>query len=81
VLGRLKASSSILAARSEMDAIAPRLREQYPLANDSLGVTTEPLVESRRWPHDATIAVAPFGSVAFVLLTACCKIQDKPIST
>ncbi len=45
VLGRLAPSATIASARAEMDAIAARLREQYPASNASFGVSTDALVD------------------------------------
>ena len=36
---------TIASARAEMDAIAARLRDQYPVTNASFGVTTDPLTD------------------------------------
>jgi hypothetical protein len=41
-LGRLAGSATIASARAEMDAIAARLRAQYPASNASFGVLTDP---------------------------------------
>jgi predicted permease len=76
VLGRVKASTSIAAARSEMDAIAARLREQYPGPNASLGVTTDPLVDRVVGPTTQRSLWLLFGSVAFVLLIACANVAS-----
>ena len=45
VLGRLAPSATIASARAEMDAIAARLRDQYPATNARFGVTTDPLTD------------------------------------
>jgi putative ABC transport system permease protein len=76
VLGRLRPSSSIPVARREMDAIATRLRDQYPDANRSLGVTTDSLVERVVGPTTQRSLWLLFGSVAFVLLIACANVAS-----
>jgi predicted permease len=76
VLGRLKPSSSIAIARSEMDAITARLREQYPSTNASLGVTTDPLVDRVVGQTTQRSLWLLFGSVAFVLLIACANVAS-----
>ena len=76
VLGRLRPSSSVAAARAEMDAISARLREQYPVANASLGVTTDPLVDRVVGPTTQRSLWLLFGSVAFVLLIACANVAS-----
>jgi predicted permease len=76
VLGRLKPTSSIAVARSEMDAISARLREQYPGPNASLGVTTDPLVDRVVGPTTQRSLWLLFGSVAFVLLIACANVAS-----
>ena len=76
VLGRLKPSATIASARSEMDAIAARLREQYPATNASFGVSTDPLVDRVIGPATERALWLLFGSVGFVLLIACANVAS-----
>ncbi len=76
VLGRLSASATMASARGEMDAIAARLRDQYPATNASFGVTTDPLVERVIGPTTERTLWLLFGSVACVLLIACANVAN-----
>ena len=64
VLGRLNSSATIESARSEMDAIAARLREQYPATNASFAVSTDPLTDKVIGPateRSLWLLSAPWG--------------------
>jgi putative ABC transport system permease protein len=76
VLGRLSAGATIESARAEMDAIAARLREQYPRSNAAFGVTTDLLVERVIGPTTERSLWLLFGSVGFVLLIACANVAN-----
>ena len=76
VMGRLSPSATIESARAEMDAIAARLRDQYPATNASLGVTTDPLIERVIAPTTERTLWLLFGSVACVLLIACANVAN-----
>jgi predicted permease len=76
VLGRLAPSATIESARAEMDAIAARLREQYPASNASFGVTTDPLTDRVIGPTTTRSLWLLFGSVGFVLLIACANVAS-----
>jgi putative ABC transport system permease protein len=75
VLGRLKPSATIESARNEMDAIAARLRGQYP-ANEGLGVLTDPLVDRVIGRTTERSLWLLFGSVGCVLLIACANVAS-----
>jgi putative ABC transport system permease protein len=76
VLGRLAPSASIATARAELDAIAARLREQYPDTNAALGVTTDPLTDKVIGRTTERSLWLLFGSVGFVLLIACANVAN-----
>ena len=76
VLGRLTAGATMESARGEMDAIAARLRDEYPASNASFGVTTDPLVERVIGPTTERTLWLLFGSVACVLLIACANVAN-----
>jgi predicted permease len=75
VFGRLKPGVSLAQARSEMDAIARRLEQQYADVNSGHGVNVFPLHE------EVTSRVRPallvlMGAVGLVLLIACANIAN-----
>jgi putative ABC transport system permease protein len=76
VLGRLAPTATFAAARAEMDAIAARLREQYPASNASFGVTTDPLTDRVIGTTTERSLWLLFGSVGFVLLIACANVAN-----
>ena len=76
VLGRLRPTASIASARAEMDAIAARLRDQYPATNASFGVTTDPLTDRVIGQTTERSLWLLFGSVGFVLLIACANVTN-----
>jgi predicted permease len=76
VLGRLKPGATIESARTEMDAIAARLRTEYPATNASFGVTTDLLVDRVIGPTTQRSLWLLFGSVGFVLLIACANVAN-----
>jgi putative ABC transport system permease protein len=76
VLGRLRPSATIVSARTEMDAIAARLRTQYPATNAAFGVTTDSLTDRVIGPTTERSLWLLFGSVGFVLLIACANVAS-----
>src|SRR5262249_24705748 len=76
VLGRLAPDATLESARAEMDAIAARLREQYPQTNTGMGVMKDPLVEKVISPTTQRSLWLLFGSVGFVLLIACANVTN-----
>ena len=75
-LGRLRPTASIASARAEMDAIAARLRDQYPASNASFGVSTDPLTDRVIGQTTERSLWLLFGSVGFVLLIACANVTN-----
>ncbi len=76
VLGRLRDGATIESARAEMDAIAARLRTEYPATNGSFGATTDALVDRVVGPTTQRSLWLLFGSVGFVLLIACANVAN-----
>ena len=76
VLGRLRPSATIASARAEMDAIAARLRDQYPASNAAFGVMTDPLTDRVIGQTTTRSLWLLFGSVGFVLLIACANVAN-----
>jgi putative ABC transport system permease protein len=76
VLGRLRPSATITSARAEMDAIAARLRDQYPASNAAFGVMTDPLTDRVIGQTTTRSLWLLFGSVGFVLLIACANVAN-----
>jgi putative ABC transport system permease protein len=75
VFARLKPGVSLERARTEMNAIALRLEQQYPADNKDVGVAVIPL-------HDDMVSnVRPvllvlFAAVAFLLLIGCANVAN-----
>ena len=80
VLGRLAPGATIASARSEMDAIAARLRDQYPQTNASFGVLTDPLTDRVIGSTTARALWLLTGSVGFVLLIACANVANLALA-
>jgi predicted permease len=76
VLGRLAPAATMASARAEMDAIAARLRTEYPATNGALGVTTDPLVDRVIGATTRRSLWLLLGSVGFVLLIACVNVAN-----
>ena len=76
VLGRMRPSATITSARAEMDAIAARLRDQYPASNAAFGVMTDPLTDRVIGQTTTRSLWLLFGSVGFVLLIACANVAN-----
>jgi putative ABC transport system permease protein len=80
VVGRLKPGVTIEQARTDLDAIAARLAQDYPATNSNIGVVIDPLHE-RVVGRDLTRALMVLlGAVAFVLLIACANVANLLLS-
>ncbi|HZT28323.1 MAG TPA: ABC transporter permease [Bryobacteraceae bacterium] len=75
VLGRLGPNSNREQARSEMEGIAARLAQAYPLENARCGVMLRPLREVFSGDVRPAILVL-LGAVVFVLLIACANVSN-----
>jgi len=70
---RLRSGVSLEQARSEMNALALSLAEDFPATNRDWGIRLEPLKETLN--AGAAEQLIPFqGAVAFVLLIACANV-------
>ena len=74
-IGRLKQGVTVAQAASEMNAIAGRLEQQYPVTNTQMGVGVGPFKE---WiVSDTRLPLVVFlVAVAFVLLIACANVAN-----
>ena len=80
VVARLKPGVTVEQARTDLDAIAARLAQDYPATNSNIGVVIDPLHE-RVVGRDLTRAlVVLLGAVAFVLLIACANVANLLLS-
>lgn len=80
VLARLAEGVNLEAARSEMSAIAARVRREYgPEDNDAADVIVRPLREERAGSAGSTLALL-LGAAGFVLLIACANIASAQLA-
>ncbi len=74
-LARMKPGVSLEQARSQLETIANRLRQQYPETNTGFSVTVTPLRE-RVMGHVRRAVLVLLGAVDFVLLIACVNVAN-----
>jgi len=74
-LGRLKPGVSLASAKTQMEAIARRIEQQYPKINDGITVRVMPLRESLAGDSKAQLLLL-LGAVAMVLLIACVNVAN-----
>jgi putative ABC transport system permease protein len=75
LVGRLKPSIDLPAARAELDAVAARLGEQFPDSHGNLASFARPLREFYHTPPVQLIATM-MGAVVFVLLVAYANLAN-----
>jgi putative ABC transport system permease protein len=75
VTARLKADVSIEHARSELNAIAARLANQYPSSNTGIGVTARSFLDDYVGDFRYALRVI-FAAVGFMLLIACANVAN-----
>ncbi|HSE34210.1 MAG TPA: ABC transporter permease [Pyrinomonadaceae bacterium] len=75
VTARLKPDVSIERARSELNAIAGRLANQYPSSNTGIGVTTRSFLDDYVGDFRYALRVI-FAAVGFMLLIACANVAN-----
>jgi predicted permease len=74
VIGRLQDAITIAQARSDLQQLAARLRNDYPTTNKETDATVIPFADRFGNPNNAVVLTALFGAVAFVLLIACANL-------
>ena len=74
-IGRLKDGVSLDQARAEMDTIAARLEQQFPVSNNNQGVRVDPLLDSMVGASRPVVMLLA-GAVIVVLLVACANVAN-----
>jgi putative ABC transport system permease protein len=74
--GRLTDTATSTAAQSELNIIARRLAQAYPVMNDGQAVRVQTFTEFFVGPDAATMYTALLAAVGFVLLIACANIAN-----
>ncbi len=74
-ISRLKPGVSVAQARAEMEAVAARVRDQYPKDDPGMGATVMPMGEFGMKTLRMTL-VALLAAVGFVLLIACVNVAN-----
>jgi putative ABC transport system permease protein len=75
VMGRIKPGLTLAQAQSELDVIARRLQQQYPLHDKDRGLRLMPLTTALLGDERSTLPML-LGAVGFVLLIACANIAN-----
>ena len=79
VVGRLAEGVALPSAQSEVDAVAAALREEYPGANDGVGITLEPLHETLVGDVRTPMLVL-LGAAWLVLLIAVVNVANLQLA-
>ena len=74
-IGRLKDGVTLEQGRAEMDTIAARLEQQYPVSNINQGVRVDPLLDSMVGGSRPVVMLLA-GAVIVVLLVACANVAN-----
>ena len=78
-VARLKSGVTLKQARAEMDAIAARLEQQYPLPNQTIRVRIDPMLDT--YVGDAKRALwTLLGVVGLVLLIVCANVANLSLA-
>lgn len=75
VVGRLRPGATLAGARAELDAVAARLRQQYPTENKDLGVAIISL-RDQIGQRSKLLVIALFGASLCILLLACANLAS-----
>ncbi|HEY6350349.1 MAG TPA: ABC transporter permease [Candidatus Angelobacter sp.] len=75
VIGRMSPDAGWQQARAEIEGIAARLAQEYPLSNNQFGVSLKPLRDAFVGDMRPAILVL-FGAVMFVLLIASANVAN-----
>src|SRR4051794_1841376 len=75
VIARMKSGIAFQQAKAEMDTIAARLSQQYPVENPHIGTVVVPLHEEIVGNMKPALLIL-LGAVAFVLLIACANVAN-----
>jgi putative ABC transport system permease protein len=79
VVAKLKPGVSVARARGDMDAIARRLEQQYPLSNVDHTITVDPYYE-QIVQNIRPALLTLMGAVAFVLLIGCANLANMMLA-
>ena len=75
VVARLRAGTTLEAARAELSAVASRLEQQYPDTNKEQGVAIIPL-RDQIGQRSKLLVIALFGASLCILLLACANLAS-----
>jgi putative ABC transport system permease protein len=79
VMGRLKTTASLTQAQSELDVIAKRLQQQYPLDNQDRDFRLQPISAALLGDQRLGLRMM-LAAVGFLLLIACANIANLQLA-
>ena len=79
VFARLRDDTTLSAARAEMNVLASRQQQRYPIDDKDRGFTLVPLTDALLGDQRVTL-YAILGAVGFVLLIACANIANLQLA-